>query len=281
MKKYLEVSVSGSPQQREVLIPSLAELGCTGFQETDTHLIGYFPMPRSPEESAGLRDALLAVLRRISSNADITFGEIDERNWNLEWERTIGPVDIGRRITVQPSWRSDPAPPGRIVLTIDPKMSFGTGYHETTRLMVRLIESYIVPGTVVYDIGTGTGILAIAAVKLGARTAYGTDTDEWSVANALENLPLNGVQDRVRIAAGTFPPASADPPGMICANLTLNDLKGLLPEFSSRLTPGGLLLVSGLLVSDGDDISDALRVAGFRHMETLTENEWIAVCSGK
>lgn len=281
MKKYLEVSVSGSPQQREVLIPSLAELGCTGFQETDTHLIGYFPMPRLPEESAGLRHALLAVLRRISSNAEITFGEIDERNWNLEWERTIGPVDIGRRITVQPSWRRDPAAPGRIVLTIDPKMSFGTGYHETTRLMVRLIESHIVPGTVVYDIGTGTGILAIAAVKLGARTAYGTDTDEWSVANALENLPLNGVQDSVRIAAGTFPPAPADPPGMICANLTLNDLKGLLPEFYSRLTPGGLLLVSGLLVADGDDISEALRVAGFRHVETLTENEWIAVCSGK
>lgn len=281
MKKFLEVSVSGSADQRELLIPSMVEMGCAGFEETPTHLIGYFPIPSPPGESGKIRDALTAVLRVISVNAEITFREIEERNWNLEWEQTIGPIDIGDRITVKPSWREYHGDADRIVLTIDPKMSFGTGYHETTRLMVRMLEKYILPGSTVLDVGTGTGILAIASVKLGAGQAYGTDTDEWSVENAIENVSLNGVEGVVSIYHATFPPAGTDAPGLICANLTLNDLKTLLGQLYGILGNGGLLLASGLLDRDEPEINDSLRRSGFRHIETMRENEWLAICSRK
>ncbi len=279
MKTFLQISVSGSKAQAEALLPSLIELGCVGFQETDTHLIGYAELPSSPAESARLKAAFKDVLRRISANAEVTFDELADRNWNAEWERTIRPIEVGARIAITPSWCEYRNDSGRIVLTIDPKMSFGTGYHETTRLMLLLIERYTVAGMFVLDVGTGTGILAIAAVKLGAGSAVGTDTDEWAVGNAVENVRLNRAERLVGIYHGSIPAQLPARPGMICANLTLNDLKTLLGRFRDLLPPGGLLLVSGLLAEDEGPIGSALLGAGFTIVETVRENEWLAICA--
>ena len=279
MKTFLRISVSGSRSQAESLLPSLIELGCLGFQETDTHLIGYVELPSPPGESDRLKAAFSDVLRRISVNAEVTFEEVADRNWNAEWERTIRPIEVGARIAITPSWCEYRNDSGRIVLTIDPKMSFGTGYHETTRLMLILIERYIGAGMFVLDVGTGTGILAIAAVKLGAGSATGTDTDEWAVDNAVENVRLNHAEALVGIHHGSIPGTLPARPGMICANLTLNDLTTLLPRFRELLPGGGLLLVSGLLAGDEGPIGSALRRAGFTIVETVRENEWLAICA--
>lgn len=279
MKTYLQISVSGSKTQTEALLPSLIELGCVGFQETDTHLIGYAELPPEPAAAARLRDAFRGILRSISANAEVTFNEIADRNWNEEWERTIQPIEIGSRFAIRPSWREYRNDSGRIVLTIDPKMSFGTGYHETTRLMLILLERHTRAGVAVLDVGTGTGVLAIAAVKLGAASAVGSDTDEWSVDNARENVALNRVEGAVTIVQGTIPDGLGPGPGLICANLTLNDLTGLLAAFRATLQAGGLLLVSGLLSADEGPIGAALAGAGFAIVETLRENEWLAICA--
>ncbi len=279
MKTFLQISVSGSRTQTEALLPSLIELGCVGFQETDTHLIGYAELPSSPDEAARIRAAFRDVLRSISANAEVTFGEVADRNWNEEWERTIQPIEIGKRFAIRPSWREYRNDSGRIVLTIDPKMSFGTGYHETTRLMLILLERHTRQGTFVLDVGTGTGVLAIAAVKLGASSAVGSDTDEWSVGNARENVALNRAEGAVTIVQGTIPDGMVPGPGLICANLTLNDLTGLLASFRATLAAGGLLLVSGLLTADEGPIGAALAGAGFEIVETLRENEWLAICA--
>ncbi|HLF14411.1 MAG TPA: 50S ribosomal protein L11 methyltransferase [Bacteroidota bacterium] len=279
MKTFLQISVSGSKAQAEALLPSLIELGCIGFQETDTHLIGYAEMPSAPEESARLKEALHDTLRRISVNAEITFAEVADRNWNAEWERTIRPIEVGKKIAISPSWCEYRNDAGRIVLTIDPKMSFGTGYHETTRLMLLLIEKYTREGMFVLDVGTGTGVLAIAAVKLGAGSAVGTDIDEWAVANALENVRLNGAGHLVGIFHGSIPENLPSKPGMICANLSLNELRALLGRFRELLHGEGLLLVSGLLAEDEGQIGSALDRAGFRIVETVRENEWLAICA--
>ena len=279
MKTYLQISVSGSRAQTEALLPSLVELGCVGFQETEGHLIGYAELPPSPPEAAALKEAFRDLLRRISVNAEIRFDEIADRNWNAEWERTVRPIEVGSRLAISPSWCAYDNPGGRIVLTIDPKMSFGTGYHETTRLMLRLVEHYVRPGMSVLDVGTGTGVLAIAAVKLGAASATGTDTDPWAVENALENVGLNGVERSVTILRGSIPDTPAPGPSMICANLTLNDLLGLLGKFRTVLPEGGLLLVSGLLAQDEGPINEGLAGAGFSVVETARENEWLAICA--
>ncbi len=279
MKTFLQISVSGSKTQTEALLPSLIELGCVGFQETDTHLIGYAELPAAPAGAARLRNAFRDILHSISANAEVTFTELADRNWNEEWERTIQPIEIGSRIAIRPSWREYRNESGRIVLTIDPKMSFGTGYHETTRLMLLLLERYTRAGMFVLDVGTGTGVLAIAAVKLGASSAIGSDTDEWAVENAMENVLLNTVGGAVRIFHGTIPEGMEPGPGMICANLTLNDLTTLLVRFRSLLSRDGLLLVSGLLSADEGPIVAALKDAGFAVVETLRENEWLAICA--
>jgi len=279
VKTFLQISVSGSRTQAEALLPSLIELGCAGFQETDTHFIGYVELPASPADAARLKDAFRALLRKVSVNAEITFEEIADRNWNAEWERTIQPIEIGAKIAIAPSWSEYRNDAGRIVLTIDPKMSFGTGYHETTRLMLLLIEKYVRPGMAVLDVGTGTGVLALAAVKLGASRADGTDTDEWAVENALENVRLNGEESRVSIHLGSIPPALSAPLAMIFANLTLNDLRGMLPAFRALLPAGELLLVSGLLDRDEEPIVTALAESGFSVVETARENEWLAICA--
>lgn len=279
MKVFLRVSVSGTKEQQEILIQSLTELGCRGFEETDTHLVAYFEQPADEGARAKLGAALRDTIRAMSANAEVLFGEIADRNWNAEWERTIRPIEIGERLVIRPSWCEYTGPAGRVVLTIDPKMSFGTGYHETTRLMLNLVEKYVRPGAFVLDVGTGTGVLAIAAVRLGAGSAVGTDTDEWAVENAMENTVMNGVAGTVRIVAGTLPEGLPSPPSMICANLTLNDLVRLLPRFREVLPGGGTLLLSGLLAADETAISRALTACSFRTVEIMRENEWLAICA--
>jgi ribosomal protein L11 methyltransferase len=145
--------------------------------------------------------------------------------------------------------------------------------------MLLLIEKYVRNGMFVLDVGTGTGVLAIAAVKLGAAGAVGTDTDEWAVDNALENVRLNREDARVSIFHGSIPPELRTPLSMICANLTLNDLRSMLGKFRELLPPGGLLLVSGLLSQDEEPIGRALTDAGFTMVETVRENEWLAICA--
>lgn len=277
MKTYLQISVSAGRAQAESLLPTLIELGCLGFEETETHLVGYAELPPDPAAAERLKEAFRALLRTVSGNAEIALDEVGERNWNEEWERTVAPIEVGSRLAIAPSWNPYRGDPSRLVVTIDPKMSFGTGYHETTRLMLRLLERRLPAGARVLDVGTGTGILAIASVRLGAASAVGTDNDEWAVENARENVRLNGVADRVEIAAGTLP--GGPRPDLLCANLTLNDLRSLLPDFRAILRPGGILLASGLLSADEGPIASALAAAGFSTEEIERENDWLAVCA--
>ena len=279
VKRFLQISVSGSRTQAESLLPSLVELGCVGFQETETHLIGYVELPASDHEAARLKEAFRDLLRQVSVNAEVVFEELADRNWNEEWEKTVCPIEVGDRIAIAPSWSDYRNDSGRIVLTIDPKMSFGTGYHETTRLMLLLIEKYVRAGMTVLDVGTGTGVLALAAVKLGAARAFGTDIDEWAVENAAENVRLNREEGRVTILSGSIPPELHPPVPMVCANLTLNDLRSMLGPFRELLHPGGLLLASGLLSQDEEAICAALAGSGFGVVEIVRENEWLAICA--
>ena len=217
------------------------------------------------------------IARASNPRPTVSVRTIDPKNWNAEWEKTITPIKVTDRIVITPTWHPYNASPGQIVLTIDPKMSFGTGYHETTRLVLRLMEHHVRPGTTVLDVGTGTGVLAIAGLKLGAVSAVGVDVDEWSYDNSLENAKLNGVEEQVTFLHGDLtavPPATF---GLIVANIQLNVIVPLLPEMRDRLTPEGTLILSGLLLQDREQILNALDRSTFHLLEEMQENEWIAL----
>jgi ribosomal protein L11 methyltransferase len=280
LKTFLEVSVSASGDQREMLLPTMIEYGCAGVEETDTHLIAFFD-----EEQLGakvlekFKTDLYAMLRTISVNAEIVIRRVEDRNWNEEWEKTIQPIEIGKRFAVKPSWCTYENTQNRIVQTIDPKMSFGTGYHETTRLVLCLLEELSLDGATVLDVGTGTGILAIAAAKLGAKSVLGIDIDEWSIDNAIENAKANGVHETVTICGSPLESIDLENIDLVMANLTLNTNVGYLSLFKKVLRKGGNLLLSGLLSFDEPEMTKRLLDEGFSIGQIERENEWIAIAA--
>jgi ribosomal protein L11 methyltransferase len=280
---HVEVEISADPTLSENLVAIFSQLGFEGFWEDVGILRCYISATRwSPAFQDEVRSVAALVARSSSSPLPrIRVTTIDRRNWNEEWEKTIRPVRVSDRLIIAPSW--NPATPdgSGIVLTIDPKMSFGTGYHETTRLMLRLIEAFAAPGMRLLDVGTGTGILAIAGVKLGCAEAVGCDVDEWSFDNAAENAVRNGVAEQTRFIHGDISAAPAGPFDIVAANIQLSIILPIMGDLRARLAPGGFLLLSGLLTGDEETTVSALTDNGLSVMSRLHENEWIAVAASE
>lgn len=281
MPSYIRISVSATEAQQEMLMPTMMEFGCEGFEQTSCELICYLKNDELPGAQEKIRSEVAERIRYISANAAISVDVMDKINWNEEWEKSVQPIEIGNKFVVKPSWASYLPRDERIILHIDPKMSFGTGYHETTRLTLQLIEKYLEKDDEVLDVGTGTGILAIASVKLGAKIAVGTDIDEWSLENADENVKRNGVESRVRIENRELKHFDSNSRDLITANLTLNTNVELMGEFRRILRQDGMLLLSGLLKPDRRAMEESLTRNGFEPIEMFSENEWIAIAARK
>lgn len=282
-KSYVEVEILADSSLADALTGILAQLGFEGFWEDGSALKAYM---RADRWSPALLDEVRTVAGLVSRSSTstpptISAREIAEKNWNEEWEKTIRPIQVTERIMITPTWHAVNPRPGRIVLTIDPKMSFGTGYHESTRLVLRLMDGAVRPGTTLLDVGTGTGVLAIAGVKLGASSAVAVDVDDWSYDNALENAGLNGVADRVRVIHGDISAAPANLFDMIVANIQRNIIEPILEEMLSRLAPNGLIILSGLLQADEEAILQALGAHCLVVRQRLFEREWLALAAGR
>jgi ribosomal protein L11 methyltransferase len=275
---YIELDIDAEQSLSEQMIAMLSELGFEGFWEDDRSLKCYIKSSRWQSRMLAEVQSLAHTLTRSSSSTAprISVKEIHDQNWNEAWEKSIQPIKVTERIVIAPTWQPYTPLPGELLLTIDPKMSFGTGYHETTRLVLKLMEKHLVPGVTLLDVGTGTGVLAIAAIKLGAASAVGIDTDEWSYENAHENIRLNNVETAVQILQGDLASVPPRQFGMIVANIQRNVIAPLLPDLTARLLPGGMLLLSGLLLSDREILEGCFRLAGLSVVEGLRENEWLA-----
>jgi len=275
---YVEVvlSVPADESVRELLSFQLHELGFSGFLENVT---GFHCYIRQPLWNDTVREKVLSIVKeqRPFPAAIASVAEIQHQNWNHEWEESIQPVEVSKRIVITPSWHSLPAEEGRIVLVIDPKMSFGTGYHESTRLMLRMMERTITQDSFVLDVGTGTGILAIAAVKLGSRRAVGIDIDEWSYENAKENVARNKCEGRIEILAGSMDVLRETGFDFILANITRNVIAELIPSMIEKIGERGTFVLSGLLADDRPMIEELLEGRNCRVLSVDQENEWIGV----
>jgi ribosomal protein L11 methyltransferase len=276
---YIEVEIGADAALAENLAAILSQLGFEGFWEDEGALRCYISAARwTPGFLEQVQTTAALVARSSSSPAPrIRVQTIESKNWNAEWEKTIQPIRVSNRIVISPSWHPVTPRPGHIVLTIDPKMSFGTGYHETTRLMLRLMESAVYPGATMLDVGTGTGVLAIAGVKLGCASAVACDVDEWSYENARENAGINGVADRLTVILGDISRTPREAFGLVVANIQLNAIVSILGDLKARCAD--ILLLSGLLLREEEEIISRLRVLGFAVSERLTENEWLALAA--
>lgn len=207
----------------------------------------------------------------------VTLENIENKNWNKEWESTIQVIRVSNKIVIKPTFREYSPQPDELVLTIDPKMSFGTGEHQTTKLVLLALEKYIRPGMKMLDAGSGTGILAIAGVKLGAEEALAFDNDEWCYENSVENVHLNGVEGKVTIRICDISGVHESEFDLITANIQKNILLSIAPNLAEKLKTGGILILSGLYHEDEEEIIREYAAQGLQHSETTGMDEWISI----
>lgn len=269
--KTVELALAVPDRYHEFLIAELADLDFESFATGDDQLTAYVPASRWSQVS---REHVERWLR--AHDLPDQFGErvVPDENWNARWEETIQPVAVGRFL-IRPTWAETPPEyADRVMLEIDPKMSFGTGYHESTRLALGFVPGLVRGDERVLDAGTGTGVLAIAALKLGAESALGFDIDPWSITNATENALLNGVADRFEVREGSLdvvPEADFD---LVFANINRNVLLDLMPGFAAKLVTSGRLVLAGLLQTDREVTVESTRAVGLALYDEATEGEW-------
>lgn len=257
------ISIAAETDQQEILISQLSELGAEGFEQTDDRLLAYFNEHTFQSYE----------VNQLLQGRDLHTTTITEQNWNAVWESNFQPVVIGDFCGIRAEFH-EPIPNVRHELVITPKMSFGTGHHATTHMMVAHMETIDFRGKHVFDFGTGTGILAIMAEKLGAARVSATDIDEWSMENAQENAARNQCSHISLELTDQLPEGNFD---IILANINRNVILHYLPALRKILKPGGQILFSGLLTSDEETIREACAQAQLQFVDRSERMNWIAL----
>ena len=235
----------------------------------------------SPEENPA--EAVSFVRERLESERigfSIERAQVNEEDWATAWKKYYFPTKVGERLVVCPSWETYSPVEGEVVLTIDPGMAFGTGTHDTTRLCMQLLEEHVRPGDRLLDVGTGSGILAVSALLLGAGAAVGVDIDELAAKIAMENAALNGVEHRLATYVGDLTDKISGQYDVICANIVADVIIRLCHDIPRFLKPGGIFLTSGIIDTRKDDVTAAVTANGLRIDGVKEESGWVALrCS--
>jgi len=219
---------------------------------------------------------------------------IDEEDWAESWKQYFKPIRVSDRLTIRPTWEPYEPGPGELVIDLDPGMAFGTGTHATTALCLRALDRAITGGEDVIDVGTGSGILAIGAVKLGARRVLALDLDPVAVASAKANAALNGLADRIDVResdllgvlksgeASASGPLNVTPPvDLVVANILADIILRFIDDVRAALKPGGLYIASGIYVNKEEAVRRGLEGAGFEIMRRDEQEDWIAFTARK
>jgi ribosomal protein L11 methyltransferase len=265
---YLAFHFKVHPQQpgSDVLIAVLSEMNFDSFEITEEGLIGYVTGDKT-------QPADVAQLKFDDFTFEFEVEKIESQNWNQAWESNFEPVVVDDLLCVRAPFH---APNGHVKqeIIIMPKMSFGTGHHQTTRLMCREIFSLDMVAKRVLDMGCGTGILAILAKKLGAAKVIGIDIDEWSVLNAVENCEANNAASIIIKKGDVNLLGEETSFGIIFANINKNVLKKQLPHYAAKMERNGTLLLSGFFVTDVEELKVAGMQNGFEFVHAASEAEW-------
>lgn len=207
---------------------------------------------------------------------DLRVRAVDGEGWTDGWRAHYVPLRIGR-VVVVPSWRDEPLADDEVAVVLDPGMAFGTGLHPTTRACLELLQRLGPLPHAVLDVGSGSGILGIAALRLGAGRVVALDTDPDAVAATSENATRNGVADRLAVRRGTVGPVADERYGLVLANLVAAVLIELAAPLAAHLEPGGTLLVGGIIAPRRDEVVEAFAAAGVRVTDELADGEWVTL----
>jgi ribosomal protein L11 methyltransferase len=258
-----------NPRNPVAVVNALFELGAEGVQELEDGIVTHL---RDADSAA-----VIAALRSAEADVAIELTPTPTIDWSAAWRSRITAHRVGR-IVVTPPWLADRFDAGERLI-IDPGMAFGTGEHETTRGVLKLMQSVVRVGDVVADLGAGSAVLAIGAAKLGAARVAAIELDADAIDNAESNVAVNGVADRVSVIEGD----AADllpllaPLRVVLANIIAPVLLSLLPTIAAALVPGGVAILSGILAAERSQIEDAAEVGGWRVLATEQEGIWWTV----
>lgn len=268
---YIEYDFTVFPTEMgaEILMAELAEVGFDSFEDTPTGIKAYIPKDSWNEHI--LRDIYLLSNPEFTISYQIT--EIEQVNWNEEWEKNFSPIVVEDLCTVRANFH--PVPNTRYDIVITPKMSFGTGHHETTYMMLQQLLPLSLEGTKVLDMGCGTGILAIMAALRGARDITAIDIDPWCVENATENVQQNDCSF-ITIKEGDVSLIAGEQYNLILANINRNILLSDIPAYTQALLPQGLLLVSGFYEEDLPAIKEKCQEVGLTYLSHIERNRWVS-----
>lgn len=304
--EWAEVSYRTSHEAVDAVSAVFEEVGASGTVIEDPALINeyihsglwdYTDIPEQKETSVvtvkaylaadGALDEKLASLRAgldaIASRgvdtrpAEFFIARVQDEDWANSWKKYFHTDKVGERVVIQPSWEEYEPQAGEVVLRLDPGAAFGTGTHPTTAMCLRAMEKLVKPGMTVFDVGTGSGVLSIAAAKLGAKSVQAVDYDATAVRVARENIEANGVAKIVETAESDLFSAIPGKAGLVTANLIADLVIRLLPELDAHLDRGGALLASGIIESRAQEVREAADMAGFFVAEDYEEKEWHAM----
>lgn len=299
---WLEVSVVVSPESAESVSELFSRYSDSGvvieqgveFQGVDDHgtphgpcrVVAYFEFDETIEETKQKLAEGLWYLGRIREDIPApTFQVIEDQNWMESWRKFYNPMIVGEKLQILPAW-IDHSDPQRVTIRMNPSMAFGTGTHPTTQLSLMLVEKYVEPGKTFIDVGSGSGILSIAAVLLGAAEALGIDIDDESMASGCENAERNGVSEKITLTRHTIPEILSGDPSVVAdvrltsapvviANILTPILESLFNDGMAELVePGGVMLLSGVLEEQDERIRKAAEAQGLVFVERIVMSDW-------
>ena len=278
-KIYYGVEVAFSKENYDTIYNLLYAEGIITILEEN----GIIKFSIEDKNSSELIKSKLLSLPSITEK-DIFISKLENQDWNMEWEKSIEPVYIKDKIIVYPSWKKNELknPNGKILIEIDPKMSFGTGHNETTQMMLELMYDYIDNNDkYLLDYGCGTAVLAIAGIKLGVKLAVAIDIDEDSILNAMECVRKNEVSNIVKLYKTNINEISEKDFDIIVCNIDRTVILGNLKTIHAKLKPGGKLFITGILREEENEVKDSFKKQKFELIETRNKAEWLAFYTTK
>ena len=277
MKNYKEFIITSKPFNVDLLSGYLWNLEIAGIQEMDNHLI-VNSLDENNISSSEIESLLNNLVKEnLLENFSIDEKTFEDQNWNEEWEKTLNIIHVSDKIVIKPTFKNYTPKEDQIVIEIVPKMSFGTGEHQTTKLVLLALQKYVTPNITTIDVGSGTGILAIASVLLGGKSSIAIDNDEWCLINGNENIELNNVSDKIEVRNCEIQDVIETDFNLVIANINKNVLQNINNDLYKKIKPGGKLILSGILDVDEEDIKKSYSLANLKVIDKLQLDEWIAL----
>lgn len=285
--RWAEITIETTPQAQDAVSNLMIENGCTGTASEGENPVAmkcYLPVDdRLENRLLGMRTALteLPGFGIEVGDGELTINYAEDEEWAESWKQYFHTTRVGKHIVIKPVWEEYKKAPGDIVIEIDPGMAFGTGSHQTTRLCLQAMEKYFRPRSIVVDFGTGSGILAVAAAKLGAAIVIAFDDDDIAVKSARENVIRNNVEERVEVHWAKTPAFVGKEVDMVVANIVAETIMEFAEVLAGMIRLGGRLVASGITTTKALDVEQALRNVGFDITETFQEDDWVSIVALK